>query len=60
MVEIRKIDPDAVVVASSGYSNDPIIARPRDFGFSDSIAKPFQMKQLMELVVRCLGKKSGS
>jgi hypothetical protein len=35
---------------SSGYSQDPVISRPEDFGFAASIIKPFQVKELAEML----------
>ncbi len=44
--EIRSMDPDARVIVSSGYSNDPIMAHPREYGFADVLQKPFTMNDL--------------
>lgn len=38
---ILEIDPDAVLIVSSGYSNDPVIANFRQFGFKGAVVKPF-------------------
>jgi len=54
VVEILKIDPDAKVIAASGYSNDPAIAHYTEYGFTASIAKPFQLAELNETVNRVL------
>jgi PAS domain S-box-containing protein len=43
---ILEIDPDAVLIVSSGYSNDPVIANYRDYGFSGVINKPFDADSL--------------
>ena len=48
--EILKINPDAKVIVASGYSNDPVMARYQDYGFVASIAKPFQLAELNELI----------
>jgi PAS domain S-box-containing protein len=44
--EIRSLDPAALVIVSSGYSNDPIMAHPQDYGFADVLQKPFTMQDL--------------
>ncbi|MCF6188735.1 MAG: ATP-binding protein, partial [Desulfobulbaceae bacterium] len=44
--EIRRINPAAKVIASSGYSTDPVMAKYQDYGFSASVAKPFNLKEL--------------
>jgi PAS domain S-box-containing protein len=44
--EILKIDPEAKVIVSSGYSNDPIMADYQQYGFKAAIAKPFLLSDL--------------
>jgi CheY-like chemotaxis protein len=51
-LEIRKINPRAVVVALSGYSDDPVISNPTSHGFSAGLSKPFQVERLAELLNR--------
>lgn len=34
----------------SGYSDDPALARPTEFGFTDSLPKPYTQAQLVELL----------
>lgn len=48
--EILKIDPKAKIVVSSGYSNDPVMADYKSYGFSGVIVKPFKMKELISLM----------
>ena len=48
--EIRQIDPDAKAIVSSGYSDDPAMAEPEKYGFSGVLPKPYQPKQLLDLV----------
>lgn len=42
--------PDAKVVVTSGYSNDPVLARYKEHGFCGALAKPFQLKDLFVLL----------
>ncbi|MCF7933519.1 MAG: transporter substrate-binding domain-containing protein [Spirochaetia bacterium] len=51
---IRTFLPDLPVFASSGYSEDPIMARPQEYAFTASIAKPYRMKDLGELLQKYL------
>ncbi len=44
--EIQKLNPQAKVIVSSGYSNDPIMANFKDYGFCEAIVKPFQLQDL--------------
>ena len=48
--EVHKIDPEAKVIVSSGYSNDPVMANFSEYGFYAALVKPFQMRELMEVV----------
>ncbi|HMA65377.1 MAG: ATP-binding protein [Fibrobacterota bacterium] len=50
--EIRKTYPSTPVFVTSGYADDPIIAEPVKYGFTASICKPFQKKELKELLNR--------
>lgn len=48
--EVLAIDPDAKTLVSSGYSNDPIMANYKDYGFSGAIGKPYQMQELNKVI----------
>lgn len=37
---ILRVDPGACLIASSGYSDDPVMAAPTAFGFSAALPKP--------------------
>ncbi|WP_051434350.1 cache domain-containing protein [Desulfonatronum lacustre] len=52
--EILKLDPAAKVVASSGYSSDPVMANFQEFGFVGSIAKPYTIQQIRRLLNKLL------
>ncbi len=47
---ILNINPDAKVIVTSGYSNDPVLADYKQFGFSASISKPFDLQQLEKTI----------
>ncbi len=44
--EILKINANAKVIVSSGYSTDPVMANYGEFGFVASISKPFNLDEL--------------
>jgi len=44
--KILHLDAKAKVMVSSGYSNDPIMANCREYGFCAAIVKPYQLQQL--------------
>ncbi|HEY5997131.1 MAG TPA: ATP-binding protein, partial [Candidatus Deferrimicrobiaceae bacterium] len=43
---ILEIDPAARLVVSSGYSNDPVMAEFRKWGFGATMAKPYDMDEI--------------
>ncbi len=51
---ILAIDPKAKLIVSSGYSNDPIMADFRRYGFSSVAPKPYKMEELYHAVDECL------
>ncbi len=54
---LREIDPDAKVVVSSGYSNDAILSRYEEYGFSAALTKPWRIEELSETLDRLIGRK---
>ncbi len=54
---ILAIDPEAKVIASSGYSDDPVMLDYRNFGFSGVVSKPFKMEALSALIKSLLKPK---
>jgi FixJ family two-component response regulator len=58
VVELLKECPDMPVFASSGFSEDPVMARPRDYGFVDSIRKPYRKNELAEVLNRNMRKNA--
>ena len=50
MAALLKIDPQARGIVCSGYSNDPVMADYKAYGFQGSCAKPFQFTILTQVV----------
>lgn len=50
LAKLRQIDPSIRAIVSSGYAKDPIIANYREHGFSGVVAKPYNMKELIQSV----------
>jgi two-component system, cell cycle sensor histidine kinase and response regulator CckA len=43
---LRETDENVIAIASSGYSNDPIMAEYKAYGFSGVITKPYMVSEL--------------
>jgi FixJ family two-component response regulator len=46
MARLLKMDPKVTAIVSSGYSDDPIMANSKKYGFAGVIAKPFRISEL--------------
>ena len=58
--KLREIDPNIKAIVSSGYSDDPVMANYKDYGFSAVIAKPYRPQKLREIVSRVIGEAFAS
>lgn len=54
IISLKKIDPAVRAIVSSGYSNDPIVAEYKDYGFMGTLSKPFGMQELSEVLNKVL------
>jgi PAS domain S-box-containing protein len=45
--QIRKLDSDIPLFVASGYSEDPVMSNPMDFGFNGCLKKPFFKSDLL-------------
>jgi PAS domain S-box-containing protein len=52
--QLLAIDPEARVIVSSGYSNDPIMSDYQQFGFKAVIAKPYRISDLGNVLAAVL------
>jgi CheY-like chemotaxis protein len=50
LAHLRQLDPAIKAVVSSGYANDPIMARFREYGFCGVAPKPFGLQELSKLL----------
>jgi two-component system cell cycle sensor histidine kinase/response regulator CckA len=55
IAEIRKIFPNVPAFVASGYSEDPVIANPQEYGFQASLGKPFTIQQLSDMLNKHIG-----
>jgi PAS domain S-box-containing protein len=54
--ELRKLNIDIPLFMMSGYSDDPVVAHPEQYGFKDCICKPFSIADLASMLSRHLRK----
>ncbi|MEW5802195.1 MAG: PAS domain S-box protein [bacterium] len=52
--KLLEIDPDVKSIVSSGYSNAPIMSEYQKHGFKGVVTKPYEMKELSEIVYKVL------
>ena len=55
LARLRELDPNVRALASSGYSEDDILARPQEFGFCAILPKPYTRGALVEALSAALG-----
>ena len=55
LAKLRAIDPDVRAIVVSGYSDDPVMADPRRYGFVEAVAKPFTADRLGDAVRQAAG-----
>ncbi|MBN2160837.1 MAG: PAS domain S-box protein [Spirochaetes bacterium] len=46
LVAIREVDPAIRAIVTSGYADDPVMLEYKKYGFSGSLAKPFNLEEL--------------
>lgn len=50
MEKLRGMDPEVVAIVSSGYSDDPVMAKPAAYGFTAVLPKPYEPGDMLRLV----------
>ncbi len=53
--KLLKVDSQAKIIVASGYSNDPVMADYRRYGFCAAIPKPFDIADLSRAIEQALG-----
>jgi len=57
--KLRQLQPSIKAIASSGYSSDPVMAAPMDFGFKGALAKPYTIEGMARVISQSLGAELG-
>ncbi len=47
---LLQIDPQIKAIVSSGYSEDPVMANYRDYGFCQVLKKPYTLEELLDIL----------
>ncbi|MBD3420469.1 MAG: PAS domain S-box protein [Chitinivibrionales bacterium] len=55
--KLKELDPNVKAIVSSGYSNVPVMANYREYGFVDCMAKPYVMADLSKKLLPVLKEK---
>lgn len=50
MEKLRAFDPAVKAIVISGYSNDPVMANPQQYGFQAVVSKPFDLAEMTRAV----------
>ncbi|MBD3321425.1 MAG: PAS domain S-box protein, partial [Chitinivibrionales bacterium] len=50
VTRLIQMDPSVKTIASSGYSEDPVMAEPHKYGFKGIIAKPYLLKKMSAVI----------
>ncbi len=54
IARLLDLDPKARALVSSGYAEDPVMAKYREYGFKGIISKPYQIRQLQAVLSQVL------
>jgi len=53
---LLELDPGVKAVVSSGYSDDPVLANCREYGFSSVLVKPYSRREMSRVLHELLGR----
>ena len=54
ILKLRLMDANVKAIVSSGYSNDPVMADFKKYGFSGVVAKPYNIESLGKTLAELL------
>ena len=52
--KLLEIDPKIKAIVTTGYSSDPIVTKFKEYGFCDSLMKPFGMDELSKVMQKVI------
>jgi len=56
VTQLLKLDPGVKAIVSSGYTDEPVMSRYNEYGFSGMVAKPYTIEQLGKAVQDVIGR----
>ena len=57
LAQILKMDPGVLAVVSSGYSDDPVMANYRDYGFTAVLEKPYRPQEMARVLAKVIAQQ---
>jgi nitrogen-specific signal transduction histidine kinase/CheY-like chemotaxis protein len=51
---LKEIDPEIKAIVSSGYSNDPVMANFRAYGFEGAVSKPYKVAEIVDTLYKVI------
>ncbi len=57
--QLLRIDPKAKAIVMSGYSNNPVMSKFRQYGFKGVLLKPFKVEELAALLRNIMNRPEG-
>lgn len=58
MERLRQIDAEVTAIVSSGYSDDPVMAKPAAYGFAAVLPKPYEPADMLRLVKNVISQRA--
>jgi two-component system, cell cycle sensor histidine kinase and response regulator CckA len=58
MERLRQLNPEVLAIVSSGYSDDPVMAKPAAYGFAAVLPKPYEPADMIRLVKAVLAQRT--
>jgi two-component system cell cycle sensor histidine kinase/response regulator CckA len=58
MEKLRQLDPEVLAIVSSGYSDDPVMAKPSTYGFAAVLPKPYEPGDMIRLMKSVLAQRA--
>ena len=52
--KLKKIDPGAKVIVSSGYSENRVVSNHAAYGFCGAVTKPYNVEELAEVIHKAI------